>query len=185
MARSRYFKDAVIILSLAAAYFAGGELGLHFAGANATATALWPGAGIALAGLLLFGWRVWPGVLLGAFLASLTTPDSWVTALGVATGSSLEALAGCYLINRFAGGKQVFERAQDIFKFALIAGLLSPAISATIGVSSTLFGGLMAHTSFASVWATWLLGDAAGAIIVTPLILLWAENPRLRPDGKS
>src|SRR5271163_2941098 len=135
MARSRYFKDAVIILSLALGYFVAGELGLRFAAANASATAVWPGAGIALAALLLFGWRVWPGVLLGAFLAALTTPDSFVTALGVACGASLEALAGCYLINRFASGKQVFERAQDIFKFALFAGLIGPAISASIGVT--------------------------------------------------
>jgi diguanylate cyclase (GGDEF)-like protein len=185
MARSRYLNDALIIVALAAAYFAAGELGLRFAATNATATAVWPGAGIALAALLLFGWRVWPGILLGAMLAALTTPDGFATTLGVAVGSSLEALVGCYLINRFANGKQVFERAQDIFKFALIAGLLSPAISATIGVSSTLFGGLMGRASFASVWSTWLFGDAAGAIIVTPLILLWAENPRLNRDRKS
>src|SRR5271154_5405549 len=158
----RLQKDALIIAGLAVAYCAAGELGLRLAAANATATAVWPGAGIALAALLIFGYRAWPGIVLGSLLAALTTPDGFFTALGVAAGSSLEALAGCYLINRFAGGKQVFERAQDIFKFALIAGLLSPAISATIGVSSTLFGGLMAHTSFASVWATWLLGDAAG-----------------------
>lgn len=184
MTRSRYFKDAVIILSLAAAYFGAGELGLRFAAANASATALWPGAGIALAALLLFGWRVWPGVLLGAFLASMTTPDSWVTALGVACGSSLEALAACYLINRFASGKQVFERAQDIFKFALFAGLIGSAISASIGVSCTFLGGLMGSASYGSVWSTWLLGDAAGAIAVTPLILLWLENPQLKRSGK-
>src|SRR5271170_5719556 len=159
---SRLRKDALVIVGLAVAYCAAGELGLRFAAANASATAVWPGAGIALAALLLFGWRVWPGILLGAFLAALTTPDSWVTALGVACGTSLEALAGCYLINRFASGKQVFERAQDIFKFALFAGFIGPAISATIGVSSTYFGGLVGNASYGSVWATWLLGDAAG-----------------------
>lgn len=184
MARSRYLDDALIIAGLAAAYFAAGELGLRLAAANATATAVWPGAGIALAALLIFGWRAWPGVLLGALLASLTTPDHFATALCVATGSTLEALVGCYLINRFASGKQVFERAQDIFKFALFAGLVGPAVSATIGVSSTFLGGLMGNASFASVWSTWLLGDAAGAIIVTPLILLWIENPQLKRSGK-
>lgn len=184
MDRSRLQKDALIIAGLAATYFAAGELGLRCATANATATAVWPGTGIALAALLLFGWRVWPGILLGAMLVALTTPDGFATTLGVATGSSLEALVGCYLINRFANGKHVFERAQDIFKFALIAGILSPAISATIGVSSTVLGGLMDRASFASVWSTWLLGDAAGAIIVTPLILLWKENPRLNRESK-
>jgi diguanylate cyclase (GGDEF)-like protein len=182
--RSRYLKDALIIVALAAAYFLAGELGLKFALANATATAVWPCAGIALAALLIFGYRAWPGIFLGALLTALTTPDRFVTGLGVATGSTLEAVVGCYLISRFAGGKHLFERAQDIFKFALFAGLVSPAISATIGVSSTFLGGLVDRASFASVWATWLLGDAAGAIIAAPLILLWVENPTVNRSRK-
>jgi diguanylate cyclase (GGDEF)-like protein len=176
---SKHKKDALIILALAAAYFLTGELGLHFALANATATAIWPCTGIALAALLIFGYRAWPGIFLGSLLAALTTPDHLPTALGVATGSTLEAVVACFLITRFASGRQAFERAQDIFKFALLAGLLSPAISATIGVTSTFLGGFVDRASFASVWSTWLLGDAAGAIIVTPLILLWVENPAI------
>jgi diguanylate cyclase (GGDEF)-like protein len=179
---SRLRKDALVIAGLAAAYFAVGELGLRFAATNATATAVWPGAGIGLAALLIFGAGAWPGILIGSVLAALTKSDGFATALGVAIGSSLEAVVGYYLVKRFANGKQVFERAQDIFKFALIAGVLSPAISATIGVSSTVLGGLVDRAAFASVWSTWLLGDAAGAIIVTPLILLWAQNPRLKRD---
>jgi diguanylate cyclase (GGDEF)-like protein len=179
MVRSRYLKDALAIVALAAAYFIAGELGLKFATANGTATAVWPCTGIALAALLLYGFRAWPGVLLGALLVALTTPDRVATAAGVAVGSTLEALVGYYLVTRFAGGKRVFERAQDIFKFAFFAGLFSPAISATIGVSSTMLNGFVSPASFVSVWSTWLLGDAAGAIIVTPLILLWVEDPRL------
>jgi diguanylate cyclase (GGDEF)-like protein len=179
MFRSRYFKHALIIVALAAAYLLAGVLGLKFAATNATATGVWPGAGIALAALLIFGVRVWPGVLIGAFLAAMTTPDHVATALGVSCGATLEAVVGYYLIARFAGGKHVFERAQDIFKFAFFAGLVAPAISATIGVSSTFLGGLMHDSSFSSVWATWLLGDGAGAIVVTPLLVLWAENPRI------
>src|SRR5271154_5763847 len=105
---SRFRKDALVIVGLAVAYCAAGELGLRLAAANATATAVWPGAGIALAALLIFGWRVWPGILLGSLLAALTTPDRFATAIGVASGSSLEALVGYYLITRFASGKQVF-----------------------------------------------------------------------------
>jgi diguanylate cyclase (GGDEF)-like protein len=180
MFRSRYAKDAMVIAALAAAYFLAGLLGLRFAGTNATATGVWPGAGIALAALLICGVRAWPGVFIGALLAALTTPDRFATAVGVSTGATLEAVVGYFLIARFASGKHVFERAQDIFKFAFIAGLLAPAISATIGVSSTLFGGLLHDRSFDSVWATWMFGDGAGAIIVAPLLVLWAENPRIR-----
>ena len=89
------------------------------------------------------------GIMLGAFLVAMTTPDHLATAAGVASGSTLEALVGYYLVTRFASGKQVFERAQDIFKFAFFAGLLGPAVSATIGVSSTMSGGFVRPASFA------------------------------------
>ena len=124
MVRPRYLNDALAIVVVVVAYFLAAELGLRFAVANGTATAIWPCTGIALAALLLYDYRrIWPGILLGSWLAALTTPDSVGTALGVAVGSTLEALLGYYLIRRFASGKQVFERAQDIFKF-------SPACSA-------------------------------------------------------
>jgi len=184
MLRSRYIRDALVILGLAAAYFAFGIIGLRFAMANGTATAVWPCAGIGLAALLLFGYRAWPGVFLGALLAALTTPDSATTAVCVASGATVEALAGCYLVTRFANGKQVFERAQDIFKFALFGGVVGPAISASIGVTATLVGGMIDRSSYASVWSTWLLGDAAGAIVLTPLIVLWAENPTINRSRK-
>jgi diguanylate cyclase (GGDEF)-like protein len=184
MFRAQYLRDVAINLALAAAYFLSGELGLHFALLNATATAIWPCAGIALAGLLIFGYRALPGIFLGSFLTAMTTPDHVLTAFGVATGGTLEAVAGCYLVNRFASGKQAFERAQDIFKFALLAGLASPAISATIGVTSTFLGGFVSPAAYGSVWSTWLLGDAAGAIIATPLILLWVENPSINRSRK-
>src|SRR5271168_5340191 len=184
MSRPRYLNSALIIAALATVYFLAGELGLRFAVANGTATAVWPCTGIALAALLIFGYQAWPGIFLGALFTALSTPDHFVTALGVATGSTLEAVLGYYLITRFASGKQVFERAQDIFKFAFFAGLLAPAISATIGVSSTFFAGLVDRTMFGSVCATWLLGDAAGAILITPLVILWYENPSINRDKK-
>ena len=184
MFRSRYLTDALVIMALALVYFLAGETGLRFAMANGTATAVWPCTGIALAALLIFGYRVVPGIFLGALFTALTTPDSLATALGVATGSALEAVLGCYLVTRFASGKQVFERAQDIFKFALIAGILAPAVSASIGVSSTFLGGFVDRSSYASVWCTWLLGDGAGAILVTPLLLLWFQNPYINRQRK-
>jgi diguanylate cyclase (GGDEF)-like protein len=184
MFRSRYLEDALIIGGLTAVYLLAGKIGMQFAVANASATAVWPCTGIALAALLIFGYRVWPGIFLGALFTALTTPDHFVTGLGVAFGSTVEAVLGCYLLTRFAGGKQVFQRAQDIFKFAFIAGVITPAISATFGVSCTYFGGFVSRGLCGSVWATWLLGDAAGAILFTPLFVLWLENPHIERGKK-
>ncbi|MGH9744285.1 MAG: GGDEF domain-containing protein, partial [Candidatus Acidiferrum sp.] len=65
------------------------------------------------------------------------------------------------------------------FKFALLAGIVATAVSATIGVASLAAGGFADWNKFGSIWCTWWLGDAVGALLVTPLLLLWWENPRL------
>jgi diguanylate cyclase (GGDEF)-like protein len=172
-------KDLAIITALAVVYFGAAKLGLKVAFVNPSATALWAPTGITLAAFLIFGFRVWPGAFLGAFFANLTTAGSVLTSIGIATGNTLEGVAGCYLVRRFARGPQVFARAQDIFKFAFLAGMVSTAISATVGVTSLSVGGFADWTSYGAIWRTWWLGDGVGAVIVTPLVLLWRENPHL------
>jgi diguanylate cyclase (GGDEF)-like protein len=172
-------EDLAIVAVLAVVYFGTAKLGLRFAYVNPSATALWAPTGIALAAFLIFGLRAWPGAFLGAFFANLTTAGSVLTSIGIATGNTLEGVAGCYLVRRFARGQQAFERAHDIFKFAFLAGMVSTAISATVGVTSLSLGGFADWTEYGPIWRTWWLGDGVGAVIVTPLVLLWRENPRL------
>ena len=172
-------KNLAIVAGLAVVYFGTAKLGLRFAYVNPSATALWAPTGITLAAFLIFGSRVWPGAFLAAFLANLTTAGSVLTSIGIATGNTLEGVAGCYLIGRFARGRHAFERAQDIFKFAFLAGMVSTTISATIGVTSLALGGFANWTEYGPIWRTWWLGDGVGAVVVTPLLLLWRENPRL------
>jgi integral membrane sensor domain MASE1 len=94
-------------------------------------------------------------------------------------GNTLEGVAGCYLVRRFARGPQVFEGAQDIFKFAFLAGMVSTTISATVGVTTLSVGGFADWAMYGAIRRTWWLGDGVGVVLVTPLVLLWRENPRL------
>src|SRR5437588_5399373 len=91
-----------------------------------------PPTGLTLAALLLLGYRVWPGIFLGAYLVNISTAGSIATSLGLAVGNTLEGLVGAYLVNRFANGRNAFDRPQDVFTFALLAGLVSTSVSATI-----------------------------------------------------
>ena len=77
---------------LAAVYVVAGKLGLTLAFVHVSATAIWPPTGIAIAAFLLLGYRVWPGILLGAFLVNLTTAGDALSSLGIATGNTLEGL---------------------------------------------------------------------------------------------
>jgi diguanylate cyclase (GGDEF)-like protein len=180
MTRSDAIKNVATVAGLAVVYFVAGKLGLQLAYVHASATAVWPCTGIAVAALLVFGYRVWPGILIGAFLVNLTTAGSVATSIVIAAGNTLEGLAGCCLVSRFARGKEAFARAQDIFKFALLAGMVATSVSATIGVATLAIGGFADWAAFGSIWCTWWLGDAVGAVTVTPLLLLWWENPQLK-----
>ena len=172
-------KNLATVAALAAVYFVAGKLGLQLAYVHASATAVWPCTGIAIAALLVFGNRVWPGILIGAFFVNLTNVGSAQTSIAIAAGNTLEAIAGCFLVERFAHGKNAFARANDIFRFTFLAGMAATAISATIGVTTLAAAGFADWAAFGSMWSTWWLGDAVGAVTVTPLLLLWWENPRL------
>ena len=171
-------------LALAAAYFGCGKFGLSLAYVNASASAVWPPAGLALAALLFRGQRLWPGVFLGAFLVNITTQGSTATSLGIAAGNTLEAALGAWLVSRFASGLEVFDRARNIFKFVLLAGVLSTAVSACLGVTSLCLGGFARWEQYWLVWFTWWLGDMAGDLVIAPLLVIWATQPRLDLSAK-
>jgi diguanylate cyclase (GGDEF)-like protein len=179
MVRSRFLRDLAVLAALAGVYFVAGKLGLKLASVHSSATAVWPCTGIALAAFLIFGYRAWPAIFAGAFLVNLTTAGSVATSIGIAVGNTLEGVVGCYLVSRFAGGQHAFERAQDTFKFGLLAGMVSTTVAATCGVTSLALGGFADWAIYGSIWCTWWLGDAVGAVVVTPFLLLWRENPRL------
>src|SRR5213596_1702792 len=171
--QSRRFSGLPLIGILAVIYFIAGKLGLMLASLHASASPVWPPAGIALAGLLLLGYRAWPGIFIGAFLVNVTTAGNVATSFAMATGNTLEALVGAWLVNRFAGGTNVFDRLQGVFKFAVAAGI-SAIISPAFGVTSLGVAGFADWANYGAIWLTWWLGDATGDLVFTPLVLLWS-----------
>ena len=164
------------LVALTGVYFVAGKIGLSLAFVHASATAVWPPTGIALAALLLYGYSAWPGVFLGAFLVNVTTAGSVASSLGIAAGNTLEAVVGVWLVNRWAGGRDAFTRARSIFAFAALAGGVATTVSATVGVASLTLTGFASPARFGEIWLTWWLGDTAGALVLTPALVLWATN---------
>ena len=163
---------------LAAAYIAAGKVGLALAVVNASATPVWPCTGIAIAGALILGPRVWPVILAAAFAVNQTTAGSWSSSLLIAGGNTCEALVASYLVTRFANGRHVFNRVWDVFRFVVLAGLFSTMISAGVGVTALSIHGYASWSDYTSILVTWWLGDATGAIVFAPILLLWITNPR-------
>lgn len=173
MLNPRKFPTLPAIGALTLIYIIAGKLALQLAFLHKSASPVWPPAGIALAALLLLGYRVWPAIFVGAFLVNFWTTPSIFVSLGIATGNTLEGLCGAWLVNKFAGGTRVFDRPQDVFKFGL-AALASATVSPTLGVSSLALGGFAQWANYWPIWLTWWLGDASGDLIVAPLLLLWS-----------
>jgi TolB-like protein/integral membrane sensor domain MASE1/class 3 adenylate cyclase/Tfp pilus assembly protein PilF len=182
--QSRRFYGLPLIGILAVIYFIAGKLGLMLASLHESATPVWPPAGIALAALLLLGYRAWPSIFVGAFLVNLTTAGNVATSLAIATGNTLEALVGVWLVNRFAGGINVFDRPQGVFKFALAAGI-STIISPVFGVTSLGVAGFADWANYGAIWLTWWLGDATGDLVFTPLVVLWSVASKRRWNKKE
>jgi PAS domain S-box-containing protein len=169
------------LAALTLLYFLAGKLGLSLAFVHASATAVWPPTGIALAAFLIGGYGVWPAILLGAFLVNVTTAGSAATSLGIAVGNTLEGVVGAYLVNSFAGGRHAFQRPRDVFRFAALAAILSTTVSASCGLASLSLGGLAAWDG--AIWLTWWLGDAVGALVVAPVLILWSVDRHWRWRG--
>jgi signal transduction histidine kinase len=164
---------------LAALYFGAAKLSLAFAIPPGYATPVWPSAGLALAAVLLFGGRLWPGIWLGAALVNLTVEASAFAAATIATGNTLEALVAGALVRRYIGVPRRFERGEDVVKFVFIAQAAA-LIAATVALLPVAYGHALSPEAMFWNWWTWWQGDAAGLIIVAPLILAWTGAGEMR-----
>src|SRR5258705_2158301 len=163
-------------------YVLAGKLALSLASVHASVAPVWPPTGIAIAAFLTLGYRVWPAILIGAFVVNVSNAGSPATSVAIALGNTLEGLLGAYLVNRHANGVRAFDHAQDVFKFAALAGLLSSLVSASIGVVSLSLAGFAPWSGFDGIRLTWWLGDATGALGFAPLLVLLVRDWGLSPS---
>jgi PAS domain S-box-containing protein len=170
---------------VAAVYFGAAKLGLLAAVAQKVVSSAWPPTGVALATLVLFGVRLWPGIALGAFLLNWTSGVPAAGAAGIAVGNTLEAVTAALLLRRVADFRPSLARLRDVLALVTLAALASPIVSATIGVLSLWASGMIDRAATAHLWFVWWSGDAMGSVLVAPLLLAWAHAPRSRlPPGR-
>lgn len=167
---------------VAAAYFVIGKFGLQFALLHKSASAIWPATGLAIASILLWGFRIWPAIFIGAFLVNVTTTGGVLMSLMIATGNTLEAVAGASLTVAYARGRHAFARPRDVVRFWFLGCMVAALIGATIGVTSLCLTGSALWKHFLPLWRTWWLGDAVGGFIGAAVILLWAGKPSVARD---
>ncbi len=168
-------------------YFITGRLGLAFAADSAYATAIWIPSGIAVAAVVLWGYRLGVGVLIGSFLVnySLTLENTGdilpleqtLLFLLIGTGAATQSCLGRFLAIRFGRYPNTLSELNQIFLFIFLVGPVSCLVGATVGCTSLVSAGLVPVEKFAQNWAVWWLGDSIGAAIFGPLLLVWGVKP--------
>jgi PAS domain S-box-containing protein len=165
------WRYALEIAAVGAVYFAAARVGLLAAVAQPVVSSAWPPSGVALAALLLLGPRLWPGIALGAFLLNWTAGVSVAGAAGIATGNTLEAVAGAWLLTRVVDFRPSLERVRDVIALVVVGALASTTLSATLGVASLWASGAVAPDGLRRLWFVWWSGDALGDVLVAPFLL--------------
>ncbi len=181
--RLKLFPRIVTIVMLALVYYGIAELSRHIVSTPQAVTPVWPPDGFASAAVLIFGFQILPGVLIGAFLANIWAffnAESWYTAiisilqvLGIAIGTTIGTGVGNYLLRRTIKSRNPFRRLNDVYQFLAFTGILAPVISATSGVICLWLGGKITWSMFGNVWLTWWVSNVAGICIFTPAIFSW------------
>jgi PAS domain S-box-containing protein len=168
--RFRYLLGLTLI---AAAHYAAAELGLALAFAG-NASVIWLPAGVSIGALAAFGLRYWPAVLLAELIATGTSSLPLDVALGETAGNTGAALVGAAILRAAFQRRTPFTRLRDVVALAGLAAPVSSLVSATIGVSSLVLGGVLPSDGYADVWQRWLLADMAGALVVAPAVVVLA-----------
>ena len=168
----------LVELSIAAASYVGlAESALLLPAINPAATPLWPPTGFALALVLLRGYRIWPAILVGCLSPYLMAGRSLLELGSVAIGTLLAAFAGTWLISRWSNGHQTFDTPSGIAKFAIISFAPTTMISSTIALAGFILANQPGFSDSVVTWLTWWLADAAGTLVIAPVVVLWAMMP--------
>ncbi|MDH6214006.1 MASE1 domain-containing protein [Streptomyces pseudovenezuelae] len=166
-------------LTVAACYFAAGRLGLlrQLVVEDAVVTPIWPPTGVAVACLLLYGMRAWPGIALGALLVVMSITSLQPAVIGTLLGNTLAPVCA-YLMLRKVGFRTSLARLRDGIALVFLGALTAMLVSATVGACLLVITGKLDAHSFWLVWLAWWVGDAMGVLIVTPLLLLILQGTR-------
>lgn len=162
--------------------------------AQGYALPLWPAAGLALAALAAGGWRLWPGVWLGALVAecllrlqlgnTLAWPELLAQSALIAGGDALQAVLGALLVRRVFANAEPLATASSTLRFLVLGGPVSCLIAATVGVAALRLIGGLPGPELPGKWLTWWVGDSLGVLLFAQLVLLVLPETRRHWRGR-
>lgn len=172
LVRSFILPNAGVALAV---YFAAWGSALLFRGGAGAISPVWPTCGIALAAVLLIGFKVLPGVFLPLFASSITAGNPVVFSILGPVGVASAVWLGAVWLRKFR-----FDPAMSSTREILLlagAGALLPMGIAGLWISGSLVvGGLIGVPQFLQVAAIYWTANAAGVLVAAPVVLLIASR---------
>ncbi|MEO8836663.1 MAG: ATP-binding protein, partial [Caldimonas sp.] len=147
-----------------------------------------PAAGVALACVLAYGWRALASVAVAAFVVSLVASAmhghhaaySAATPLAIAAivscAATLQALVAAALVRRVVRQPLTLTLPRDVAAF-MAACMASSLVAASV-LTLALAGGAVRSGSLVTTWGLWWIGDLAGLLLATPIVLTLIGRPR-------
>ncbi len=182
-----YIRNIFLNFWVAIAYFLGGMVGNLLAIEPSNSSPVWPSSGLALAVLLIYGWRVLPGLFIGIFCTQLyvsfgfsvfeALENTFVITLVKAFASSAQAVIGMLLIQRFVGRHNALLDLSKILLFFFYGAIVSCVVAPTISLTSFYLQNIITANDFPLAWLIWWVGDVIGVLIFTPIVLAFLAKP--------
>ena len=177
-------REVALQAAVALAYLVAAQIGLRVVVIAGQVSPVWLPTGVALWALYTFGLRVTPAIYVATALVSFSTGAPWGFCLLVAVGNTLESVAGSLLLRRVFAFRPAMDRVRDVAALSTVA-VVAPLVAA-VGAAPCMVGfGLAPPELGVRVAFVWWLGDAMGAVVMTPLLLTffafrWRWPSRLR-----
>ena len=180
------------ILVVAIVYALGTKVALQMTNLPGSVSPVFPDVGLALAAVLIVGRMALFGVWLGSFSANAlvffhstantgySITSAVLTAAIIAIGTSACAGSGAWLVWRVCKEEHPWFSGYNVLLLATIGALVCCMLSPTCGLLGLALGGYVPWQGIACSWLGWWAGDAAGAIIVAPLVLAWHFQHSIR-----
>jgi len=167
------------LLGLAAACCAVILLRQRYFPAQIDAVMLRPATGLAVAALLLWGWRSLWAVAVGTAAAATVLYGFGGAALAMTLAGTLGPGSGVYLLRRMGRFDPNLRRLADYVRLMLCTALAGGLVAALAATLTLVAVGPGSPTPPLHVLTSWWAGEALGIAMLTPLILVWRSVRRL------
>ncbi len=171
------------ITELAILYFALGYLSLSFSNIPGV-TPVWPPSGVALAYIMMYGWRTWPGVALGLALLGYVEGFSIYGLAFITPLNTIEALFGSWLLSRMKKRAECLVSTTEVRRF-ILTSLIVPVPTALTGATVFASLGFRTWEQWPETALFWWLGNMIGILVFVPVFVVWTRDARLNINLKE